>query len=226
MFFKINNKLILFIHIPKCGGTTIEKILNRKQKNEEILLDHSITNLEKLWGQHNYNHLQHLTFSQIFNDYQLSHKNQIKNIDFIFTIVRNPIDRIISEANWQINNEYFQYNFSWENIIKGFIDKSPKKFCHYINQKEFINNYEKHINIYSLDNLKKLKIDLYYKVGIDIDLEKSFYNRSRKVFDIKNISSKVREKIIECSIIDINYFCNNRKKFKNITDDFFTKLIL
>ena len=56
MFFKINNKLILFIHIAKCGGTTIEKFLNRKQKNEEISLDHSITNLEKLWGQHNYNH--------------------------------------------------------------------------------------------------------------------------------------------------------------------------
>ena len=226
MFFKINNKLILFIHIPKCGGTTIEKFLNRKQKNEEILLDHSIPNLEKLWGHHNYNHLQHLTFSQIFNDYQLSHKNQIKNVDFIFTIVRNPIDRIISEANWQINNNYFQYNFSWENIINGFIDNSPKKFCHYLNQKEFINKYENHINVYSLDNLKKLRIDLNDKVGVDIDIEKSFYNKSRKVFDKKNISNKVREKIIECSTIDIKYFCDNKNKFNNITDDFLEKLLL
>ena len=223
MFFKVNNKIILFIHIPKCGGTTIEENLNFLQNNR-IPLEHQKLNLESLWGQHNNFQLQHLTFSQIFNEYKYAHNKIINDIDFIFTIVRNPIDRIISEANWQISHQYFQYKFSWERIIQGFSNSSPKRFCHYLNQKEFINDYEKYINVYSLDNLNKLRKDLNNIIGVDLNIEKSFSNKSTKVFDMNNISDEVSERIRECSLVDKNYFCDNKEKFINISEEFFERL--
>ena len=223
MFFKVNNKIILFIHIPKCGGTTIEENLNALQP-KKITLEHQKLNLEMLWGKHKNFQLQHLTFAQIFNDYKYAHNKSINDIDFIFTIVRNPIDRIISEANWQISHQYFQYRFSWERIIQGFSNKSPQRFCHFLNQKEFISDYEEHINIYSLDNLKKLRKDLNQKIGIDLNIEKSFSNKSKKVFDMNNITDEVKEKIIQCSLIDKNYFCENKNKFTNITEGFYERL--
>ena len=108
---KVNNKIILFIHIPKCGGTTIEENLNALQPNKKITLEHQKLNLEMLWGQHKNFQLQHLTFSQVFNEYKYAHNKGINDIDFIFSIVRNPIDIIIYEANWQISHQYLQYNF-------------------------------------------------------------------------------------------------------------------
>lgn len=85
-------KNILFIHIPKTGGTVIENALKKKTK-------------QTLYGNKNnwnkpYRGIspQHLFYNTIFEN-----KKKL-NVDFqnikVFCVVRNPYDRIVSDLFW------------------------------------------------------------------------------------------------------------------------------
>lgn len=67
-----------FIHIPKCGGTTIEKLLFNENNIRNGKLPCSV----------------HSTISEFKNFYSF----------FIFSFVRNPYTRIISVFNYYMNN--------------------------------------------------------------------------------------------------------------------------
>lgn len=81
---------ILFIHIPKTGGSSLENYFSKKYKQD--------LNFSTLFGKNNFKFLlktsvtlQHLTFNQI------SMIKPCVSFSKIITIVRNPYDRIISE---------------------------------------------------------------------------------------------------------------------------------
>ena len=84
----------MFIHIPKTAGTIIENSLREKTTQSlysgkgNVLLDFPYNNKS----------LQHLFYTII---YQFKDK---LNVDFdnikIFSVVRNPYDRIISDLFW------------------------------------------------------------------------------------------------------------------------------
>ena len=88
------NKNILFIHIPKTGGTVIEDEI-KKQYNETLYSGYSNNILEYPYNKIS---LQHQLYTTIYK-----YKN-ILNINFnnikIFSVVRNPYDRIISDLFW------------------------------------------------------------------------------------------------------------------------------
>jgi len=87
-FFRSLN--ILFIHIPKTGGSSIEQYLciksNTKLMNLELFMSTS-----KLWDHSS----QHATYQELYD------KKDILNIDFnsiqIITAVRNPYERALSD---------------------------------------------------------------------------------------------------------------------------------
>ena len=94
-YFKNDAINILFIHIPKTGGSSIEKYFSRKFK---IPLHN-----KSLFGFDTYkiiditSSLQHMTYQQI-----LKYKKNVidfNNIQIIAT-VRNPYNRIISDLLW------------------------------------------------------------------------------------------------------------------------------
>ena len=84
-------KNILFIHIPKTGGTVIENQLKTKLKQS---LYGGIIRTSPYDG----SSPQHLFYKTIFE-----HKEKL-NVDFqnikVFSVVRNPYDRIISDLFW------------------------------------------------------------------------------------------------------------------------------
>lgn len=97
-YFKNDDINVLFIHIPKTGGTSLELYfsskfnipLNNKSlfysiQDEELLNE----NIEI------YSSLQHITYNQIVK------YSKIFNINFnnikIITIVRNPYERLVSD---------------------------------------------------------------------------------------------------------------------------------
>lgn len=120
------DKKILFIHIPKTGGTTIEKIIfNLSLKNTE-------ENYKKLFGRKNNNdgsviQYQHLTYNEIINNYDF-------NLDkfYKFTFVRNPYDRIVSEFFYQQQNKV--------PFLKNIEKMNFKDFLYAILNREWINN--------------------------------------------------------------------------------------
>ena len=99
-YFYNENINLLFIHIPKTGGSSVEHYFSNKYKiplNYQSLLSCDHDDMNKLNSKIS---LQHLTLNQI---YKYSNENLI-NINFnnlkIITIVRNPYERIISDLLW------------------------------------------------------------------------------------------------------------------------------
>ncbi len=96
-YFKNNEVNILLIHIPKTGGTSVEKYFSNKY-NIELNNDFLYLFLTKNNIPIDFNKsisLQHQTYKDIFKF------KDFLNVDFnnlkIITIVRNPYERIISD---------------------------------------------------------------------------------------------------------------------------------
>ncbi len=124
-----NGEYVLFIHIPKNGGTTIESCFNIK----------SILFSDRRKGfpfKVNPQHFDAKTIRKLGVD------NLIKSS---FAIVRNPIDRLISEYHWcQKRNKLIRLFFNFDTFVFYFFSLYKKN--PYINdnhitpQKDFILN--------------------------------------------------------------------------------------
>ena len=129
-YFKNHNVNILFIHIPKTGGSSVEVYFSKKFN---ILLDGKSLFMymdEKTKLNENISinsSLQHITYNQIVK------YNKVFNIDFnnikIITIVRNPYERFISDL--------FFY-------LKININTSKEEVFNIINEYLVSNNYDNH----------------------------------------------------------------------------------
>ena len=136
MLIEIGGKKILFIHIPKTGGTTIEDFFSKKMN---VKLDWRKFFPDIIYGSCKEEGLEytHLTMDQIFNKLNLLN---ISDLDFIFTVVRNPIKRFISECNWRkITTDRGIKLIKWDTIMNydpikfGKFDRDTLYYC-YIKQ--------------------------------------------------------------------------------------------
>jgi len=80
--FRINNSVILFVHVPKTGGSSIEVHLSKFGRAALI------TNNDHVWPRCNAQHMDAESYARIIpKDFY----------DYGFMIVRNPFDRMVSE---------------------------------------------------------------------------------------------------------------------------------
>lgn len=94
--YNVDGKNVLFVHIPKCGGTTIEYALS----------DYLVGFLDrKFKGDYFPCSPQH------FHKELLESILNIAYFDLVFTIVRNPYDRIVSEYKWRKKYGNFEKTF-------------------------------------------------------------------------------------------------------------------
>jgi hypothetical protein len=166
-YFKNDNVNILFIHIPKTGGTSVENYFSSKfnipldkkslfmfideetKLNENIIIDSS---------------LQHITYNQIVK------YNKVFNIDFnnikIITIVRNPYERIISDLFFFLKINVETSKEETFDIINEYL-VSDNYDNHNIPQHYFITDDNKklipNIHILKNENLTTGMKDLDYK---------------------------------------------------------------
>lgn len=132
-----NNQSVLFVHIPKCGGSSFEKIMSTLGWKELLSirgLPLNKLNFINCTPQHMHKEL----LSQIIKP---------QSFDQITTIVRNPYNRLLSEYAWQTHqkitrlpakdwidhvfNEYEKNKFSYDNHIRPqseFIFEDSKIF--------------------------------------------------------------------------------------------------
>lgn len=83
------DKNYIFIHIPKTAGTSIEGYLGKHKINK----NHG-------YGVFNGKVFQHFTYNEIKNYLISNGKKEFFNQSIKFTVVRHPIDRLISEYKW------------------------------------------------------------------------------------------------------------------------------
>lgn len=93
MAFISNSKKFIFVHLHKCGGTSIERALAEDMQWNDIIL-----------GSTDFGELVQRSYERKFGIYKHSSASTIKSIVgddlwseyFTFSIVRHPIDRMVS----------------------------------------------------------------------------------------------------------------------------------
>ena len=186
---------IIFIHIPKTGGGSIEKSLGIFGEDNNGSLN---PNLNILYGKKNNKLLQHLTISEIKGIKNKEYKTYKK-----ITFVRNPFDKLLSEYFWRIqrygkNKIDFKY-FLMEEAIprKNKINTYIKNFykdekiissmdIHYMEQYKFLIN-NNNLDVDSIGKFEDFEIDfkkLFNKKLLNYKINKSkvdyFYYLSKK----------------------------------------------
>ncbi len=188
-YFYNENINLLFVHIPKTGGTSVEHYFSHKYKiplNYKSLWSFNIEDMNKLKSKSS---LQHLTLNQI---YKYSNEKLI-NINFnnlkIITIIRNPYERIISDLLWYSLININSTKKEVFNVINNYI-KSTKYDNHNIPQYLFITDENKKI----YDNIKifctsSLNHDMINEGYSDFNMKVNSNNKNVDYYDYLNKDS-------------------------------------
>jgi hypothetical protein len=130
----ISNTLsAVFIHIPRTGGTTIEKILGIHREWPD--LDRQVFHGKFETDNETYQ-LQHLNYTEMKAITDISHTDNY----FKFSFVRNPWDRLVSEYFWKGLQErlsFKQFVSRVTEIVRNRIELVGNN-CHLRPQSEFI----------------------------------------------------------------------------------------
>ena len=182
---------IIFIHIPKTGGGTIEKSLGifGEDNNGSLKVNNNI-----LYGKESNKFLQHLTIQEIYKVKQKEFSNY-KKISF----VRNPYDKIVSEYLWRIQVyakkkiEFKKYLFdeviprkNGKNIfIQDFYkDESliPLMDIHYLEQYKFLVNKDGSFDTDFIGKFENLEEDFFKTFGFKILENKIHKSKSNYLY--------------------------------------------
>jgi len=180
-------KKIIFIHIPKTGGTTIESYMEKLNKPIFIGGYGILRNVV-------YQHFNYKDYIKFFG-----HEEYNKFIKF--TIVRNPYDRIISEYYWTPINTNLGYksgkNFDYflkkvSNIVKNKKYNDTIYHDHFIPQYEFICNIDKKIMVNRLFKFEEFNkvLEFLKNKKYNIDFKKKLNNYEKNKIKLNPIQKK------------------------------------
>ena len=179
---------ILFIHIPKTGGTVIEKSMKKMTKQNLFSLYPSNKILK-----HPYNNvsLQHQYYTTLY-----TYRNLL-NIRFddtikIFSVVRNPYDRIISDLFWNdLIKPYFTSEQVFHVIQNKYLNRNDLD-NHNKPQYKFVTdddcNLIPNIKIFRCEELNEKNDEINKYFNIDINIVQSNVNKDySKYLNAKSI---------------------------------------
>jgi len=198
----IKSEKICFVHIPKCGGTTIRKMLSP-------IADAYMSEEEKKQFEKIHSDIAHWPLSLI--EKHTAHLyNAILNYTS-YAIVRDPYERFISSFSQRMGMFYkkqlrdmqkeeikegLQHVITYLTTNSGCHAILNPEYIHFQRQTDYIFNHQKQIikHVYPLEKIDELINTLTQKIGNNrISCEKNHLN---KINSYSNNSMKVLSKII------------------------------
>lgn len=182
-----NTHKLCFVHIPKSAGSSIETALD--MKHPELLYTEYKYKLYSVVA-------QHLHLAEICKECP-----QTESYD-IFTVVRNPFDRLVSEYKYYKQN-WWSREFHGINSFESFVDtvfymseeERIFKFDNHLElQSNFLNRPDLHVKIFKFENLSILEEWLSEKTKQKIILpheRKAAKTDYKNFYASKNIYDKV-----------------------------------
>ena len=188
-----HDKKIIFIHIPKTGGTKIEN------------------NLNLMRGTNGYGTIKSVAAAQHFlwHDYKLLLGNEIYNNYYKFTIVRHPVTRCISEHYWtplrfgnKKETSFDEFLKSVEKIVKNKNYYETQWHDHFMPQSRYIFNNKK---ICMVDKI--FRFEKYDEVIKHFNLDNEVYNECKKKNKLKPTEEQISKiyEIYKEDYINFNY---------------------
>jgi hypothetical protein len=195
---------LLFIHIPKTAGTTIQ---NTIEKCDNFIVRPQTTELHylKMNGSVNWYHYPLIMYSDLGKEYLKKFK--------LFTVVRNPYSRIVSLYNCQWFNIEQTYNQDTEKqfnekIIK-FIDIDRKNES-YKYKKQYLYTHLNDIkfvdHILKFENLKNDFDDLMKLYNINLTIKEHSNKKKGLLYTEDNLYDNTKSLIYEYYIEDFKNF--------------------
>ncbi len=167
---------ILFVHIPKTGGTVIESKLKGKYKQSL----YSGFGNNKLPSPFNKKSLQHQKYTTLY-DYRDKLNIDFNNIK-AFTVVRNPYDRVISDLIWHrvLKKEHTKSDVY--KLICKYIKGINVRDYHHVAQYKYVTdkkgNLIPSIIIFKTENLNKQNNNLNKQLGVNINIKQNDVNKN------------------------------------------------
>lgn len=182
------NKNLLFIHIPKTGGTSITKAIY----DLSILSTIHRSSFDSPYNKISPHHQFYTTLYQYRNKLNINFDN-IK----IFSVVRNPYDRIISDLLWhQLIKHDFTDKQVYDVIKNNYLNRNDLD-NHNQPQYKFITDENsiliKNIKIFKTEKLNESNDELNKFLGFDINIKKTRVNKDYSRYLNKDCISLINE---------------------------------
>jgi len=183
---KIGKDLFIFIHIPKCAGTTLQENILLNYKTNEVLCIYKDYNSEFMGpiGVENFisslseKRKSHLKIIIGHNVHYGIHKIFPDRTPRYITFIRNPARRIVSLYNWMRTNrdrgnnsvdtgrlmhngEIVQFGIKWFDLNKDTLQNRISNFLYH----KFFNKLEDKFNEEHLNQVLNV-LDKFYFIGI------------------------------------------------------------
>lgn len=206
-YFKNNKFNILYLHIPKTGGSTIEKYLSMLFRTNINIFNLFSANVNK-FRKYFYGSPQHQRLCTLLK-YRKAFNIKLKNL-FIFASVRNPYNRAISDLFFlKLINKNSSKEFVY-NILKKFVHAKNKFDNHNLPQYLYFTNYKgkfnKKIKIVKNENLNEDMLKLGFRGFNKIQKKKQGKVSSEKYINYLNKDSiNLINKVYHKDFVFFNY---------------------
>ncbi|MAE22110.1 MAG: hypothetical protein CMK92_06735 [Pseudomonas sp.] len=178
--FDCNGKQLVYVHIPKTGGTSVESFINEINDVKSMFFSNSVLEGMQVTPQH----LPLTTIKSVMGRFY--------NPDYIFTIVRNPYHRAESEFKYRMDlglfknipfkekffNIWLLYTVILESIAPGRLDNHMRPQSYFLTSDVFIYKLE--------DGMERAIESIKKELGLESRAYESI--ASKKVSTKRNLS--------------------------------------
>lgn len=219
----------IFIHIPKCAGSSIFRFLN-----PNIVLDWKVPNYDVLfgWCPKRKLHLQHATAKQLLETELINEKQWATY--FKFSIVRNPWDRALSDYYWiqkdrKIKGSFKDFILKRDVFEKFLTDDNSMHYRgdHLLQQSDFFDVEGQYALDYvgRFENLQKDIETMSKIIGVDSEF-KQHEKKSNKAYRhysifYTNSNKQLIQNVYNEDIERFEYSFDDKKKGFKILKNYF-----